>query len=311
MKPPQPSIAVVMAVYNGAATVARAIDSVLAQQFDGLRLVIVDDGSTDATPRIVGRYAEANPEIISLRLPANQGKAAALTAGFKAVQPLYFICCDADDIFAPGAFSTLFSIARQTGADIVTGAMREIRGRRTRLVTPARSIASLNDMPLDTVHFSLCNKLIRASILTDCAMPFVGIDRWEDLGVVARAVVRSQRMEFVGEPVYDYWLPPGVESLSRSSKPLLLADRIAMTARLSEWFLEQGLAGDYAGFLDHLKFSAKVRYARAPGRDLRKWASVYPEINRRILRLRHIPLAYRLLFYFVGLLFSPRPASRR
>ncbi len=59
MKPPQPSIAVVMAVYNGAATVARAIDSVLAQQFDGLRLVIVDDGSTDATPRIVGRYAEA------------------------------------------------------------------------------------------------------------------------------------------------------------------------------------------------------------------------------------------------------------
>lgn len=49
MKPPQPSIAVVMAVYNGAATVGRAIDSVLAQQFDGLRLVIVDDGSTDAT----------------------------------------------------------------------------------------------------------------------------------------------------------------------------------------------------------------------------------------------------------------------
>ena len=307
----RPSIAVVMAAYNAAPTVARAIDSILAQNFDSMRLVIVDDGSTDATPDIVRRYVESDSRIILRRLPCNQGKAAALIVGFKSVDARYFICCDADDVFVEGAFAHLYSKACGCDADIVTGAMREIRGGRTRLVAPRAGIASLDDMPLDTVHFSLCNKLIRSSIIHGNAMPFEGIDRWEDLGVVARAVACSSRLEFSDRPVYDYYLTPGVESLSRSSKQLVLSDRLEMTRRLLEWFGKNDLDARFSVFLDHLKFCAKVRYARTPRRDLRKWVATYPEINRKILRLRHIPLVYRLLFYTAGLLLPSRSRCNR
>ena len=55
----QPSISVIIAVYNGAATLARAIESVLLQTYQAHEIIVVDDGSTDNIVEIVSRFGNS------------------------------------------------------------------------------------------------------------------------------------------------------------------------------------------------------------------------------------------------------------
>ncbi|MBR0654499.1 glycosyltransferase [Plastoroseomonas arctica] len=70
---PGPLVVIAMTAYNAAATLETAARSVLAQSHTNLRLVIVDDASTDATPAIIERLAEADVRVAVLRNATNMG----------------------------------------------------------------------------------------------------------------------------------------------------------------------------------------------------------------------------------------------
>jgi len=65
-----PSVSVLVPVYNGADTIAGCLDSVLAQDYEPLEVVVVDDASTDATPEVLARYRD---RARVLRNPRNSG----------------------------------------------------------------------------------------------------------------------------------------------------------------------------------------------------------------------------------------------
>ena len=99
---PLPRITVLTAVYNGARYLAEAIESVLADGFEDFEYVIVDDGSTDATPRILADAAARDPRIVLLRHEPNRGIAAATNRGLAIARGAYIARLDADDISLPG-----------------------------------------------------------------------------------------------------------------------------------------------------------------------------------------------------------------
>jgi glycosyltransferase involved in cell wall biosynthesis len=86
---------VILPTYNRAATLPRAIDSVLAQSFSDFELIIVDDASTDATPKVVSRYDD--PRIKFLRHETNRGAPAARNTGIEASEGEYIFFLDSDD----------------------------------------------------------------------------------------------------------------------------------------------------------------------------------------------------------------------
>jgi glycosyltransferase involved in cell wall biosynthesis len=91
-------VSTILAVYNGAATVARALDSAVCQRFQGdSEIVVVDDGSTDSTPDVLGAYGG---RIKVLRQP-NRGLAAARNAGVAAADGDILAFLDADDVWKP------------------------------------------------------------------------------------------------------------------------------------------------------------------------------------------------------------------
>jgi glycosyltransferase involved in cell wall biosynthesis len=91
-------VSAIIPVFNGSATLRQAIDSVLDQSSFGLELIVVDDGSTDATPSIIESYGARVKQIRQ----ANAGPAAARNAGVRSACGEYLGFLDADDRWLPG-----------------------------------------------------------------------------------------------------------------------------------------------------------------------------------------------------------------
>jgi glycosyltransferase involved in cell wall biosynthesis len=84
-------------VFNGERYLADALDSILAQTYPLLEIIVVDDGSTDGTPAVVARYADK----VSYMRQANAGQAAARNRGLAAAKGEFVAFLDADDLWHP------------------------------------------------------------------------------------------------------------------------------------------------------------------------------------------------------------------
>jgi glycosyltransferase involved in cell wall biosynthesis len=92
-----PLVSVVIPSYNSAATLPATLDSVLGQTYPRIEIIVVDDGSTDATPELLARYA---PRVRAIR-QANGGLARARNAGCAAASGSFIALLDADDLCEP------------------------------------------------------------------------------------------------------------------------------------------------------------------------------------------------------------------
>lgn len=106
----QSRITVIIPVYNGQRFLKAAIDSVLAQTLGDWELIVVDDGSTDATPRILAEYQD--PRIVKIRKD-NGGESSARNAGLNRATGEYVAFLDADDLYLPNALADLSRFLEQ------------------------------------------------------------------------------------------------------------------------------------------------------------------------------------------------------
>jgi glycosyltransferase involved in cell wall biosynthesis len=98
--PQQPLVSVIVPAFNAAATLAETLRSVAAQTYRELEIVIVDDGSTDATPAIAEAFCAAEPRARLIR-KANGGVASARNRGIAEARGAWVAPVDADDLWHP------------------------------------------------------------------------------------------------------------------------------------------------------------------------------------------------------------------
>jgi glycosyltransferase involved in cell wall biosynthesis len=91
-----PLVSVIIPVYNGERYLSRAIESVIAQEYRPIEIIVVDDGSTDQSARVIRRYQEC----IYL-FQQNQGHASARNLGALKAQGELIAFLDADDVWLP------------------------------------------------------------------------------------------------------------------------------------------------------------------------------------------------------------------
>jgi len=96
---------VIMAVFNEEAFLAESIESVLAQDYGNLELVISDDGSTDGTLSIATDFAARDERVKVVRGDRNAGKAVAANRALKAAGGELLAWLDGDDVMLPGKIS--------------------------------------------------------------------------------------------------------------------------------------------------------------------------------------------------------------
>ncbi len=122
----EPLVSVVVPCHNAAPFVADAVGSALAQGDAVGEVVLVDDGSADATLGVLRQLAdEANagrPGLVRVVAQANGGAPSARNAGLALCTGAFVQFLDADDVLAPGKVARQAALAEADGADLVAGA---------------------------------------------------------------------------------------------------------------------------------------------------------------------------------------------
>ena len=115
-----PRFSVVIPMYNRARFIGRALASCLSQDFVDFEIVVVDDGSTDGSPDVVGSIDD--PRIRLIRHAANRGRCPSRNTGMGAARGEWLVFLDSDDELLPGALRAIHARASTLGDDV--GAMR-------------------------------------------------------------------------------------------------------------------------------------------------------------------------------------------
>jgi glycosyltransferase involved in cell wall biosynthesis len=112
-----PLISVVLPIYNGEKYLVEAIESVISQTFADFELIMIDDGSTDGSRKILQEYA-AKDLRVKVVLRENRGLATTLNDSIDIAHGSWIARMDQDDIALPHRFQRQLEWLEKTGADI-------------------------------------------------------------------------------------------------------------------------------------------------------------------------------------------------
>ena len=111
-------ISVIVPAYNLENYISRTLDSILAQTYNDIEIIVVNDGSNDNTGNIIDKYAKENPEKVKAIHIENGGVTKARLAGVCEAQGDWIGFVDGDDIIEPDMYEHLMNNAIKYNADI-------------------------------------------------------------------------------------------------------------------------------------------------------------------------------------------------
>lgn len=110
-------VSVIIPTFNRSAMVRQALASVIAQTWQNIEIIIVDDGSSDGTFDLLQAWHEKNPEVaLNVIRQANHGVASARNLGLSRARGEFLYLLDSDDLIFPDALQTLVNLIRSDNA---------------------------------------------------------------------------------------------------------------------------------------------------------------------------------------------------
>jgi glycosyltransferase involved in cell wall biosynthesis len=202
-------VSVIIPTFNRESLLADAMDSVWHQTYRPIELLIVDDGSTDDTAKLVDNWAkEHQDETFTLKYlsQSNQGVSAARNHGLRESRGEFIQFLDSDDILAPEKLSRCVAVIEKSGASYAyaISAFLNAAGELDRTTPGVRFNASANRMPFVTLAlWDVNSPLYRRRVCVDIGPWNETLIGAEDQEYHARVKLRFGRGAFIGE-VMDY-----------------------------------------------------------------------------------------------------------
>lgn len=203
-------VSVIVTAYNIEAFLPRCVDSLLAQTYQPLEIILVDDGSGDGTPGICDRYGEAYENIKVLHRK-NGGPSAARNSGLTLAEGEYIGYVDGDDYVEPEMYQNMIRACMETGAQIAICTYRQI-GKGAEEIHPTgkqvemsgREAMELYISGHDQYHIypSVWSKLFERELLRD--IRFTEGRKSEDIMYTTWALAKAEKCVFLDTPYYNY-----------------------------------------------------------------------------------------------------------
>lgn len=284
-----PSISVIVAVYQAEAYLHRCVDSILSQTFSDFELLLIDDGSVDRSGEICDEYGEKDSRVRVFH-KKNEGLAATRHFGINHCRGKYTIHCDPDDWIEPGMFAEMLDRAVSCNADVVMCDMiLEYEGfsRVCKQYTPKLDSNSLWNVIYYPLSASLCNKLIRLDCYSKCSVIFASeLTYGEDLYIMLQLLRHPINVKYIAGAFYHYDQVSNGSSLCKNSDNENFQKNIKI---FHDRFGE-------CPAVNKLKLDA-IRMAHRQHVDNEQYVNLYPEVNKYMskIALRHPVSEWRLV----------------
>lgn len=200
-----PKVSIIMPCFNAAAHLERSVGSVLAQNMGDWELIVIDDGSTDASWQALESLAHKDPRIRPVHQP-NAGAAAARNQGLGEAKGSYTAFLDSDDTWAPTFLGAMVAaLEAHPGAAIAYCGWQNIGlggGRDKPYVPPDYEAGDKVESLLRVCPWPIHGALVRAELIRDAGgfderlSSCMDYDLWLRLGTVHRLLQVPQVLAF-------------------------------------------------------------------------------------------------------------------
>jgi len=211
-----PLISVIVPTYNHEKFLHKCIDSILAQTYSNLEIILVDDGSTDGSGKICDQYAQKDPRVKVVH-QQNQGISAARNAGIAAAKGEHIAFVDSDDWVDATFVEVLLQTAQQNNSLIAAVGKYEVLSNRvhqaqTSLKPQEKKVFSASqgnftaeealELLLVKIDRYVADKLYHRSIFEYALFP-VGMV-YEDIWIFYRLLQHADKVAVYNAPLYYY-----------------------------------------------------------------------------------------------------------
>lgn len=314
-------ISVIVPVYNIKEYLERCVDSILAQTWENLEVLLVDDGSTDGTEKLVDRMKEKDGRIRIFH-KENGGSSSARNLGIREARGEYLGFVDSDDFVEPFMYERLYRAIKETGLAIAQGGRREMDEQGNILpdicaLPDGQTIYQSEDFLRELLQHkgdcSFCTKLIDAKLFQTHGFPEGKLN--EDFYLLVRMLTETEGIVSVPERVYTVFYRTGSNTRMDSAEKFsrVYGDCVDNADMVTELVRER-----YPGLLKTaMRFGLYQRLEyllHIPIRDMKKTNTQYADItrylreNRSEIR-RNGELTKKQKLYLM--LFSVMPATLR
>lgn len=278
------SFSIIVPVYNVYKYIEKCLESLVNLDYDNYEIIIVNDGSTDDSYKIIDKYQKKYPKLIKSYKKKNGGLSSARNYGIKKSSNDYLLFVDSDDYIELNTLSILNKHINKNKSDIVVFNYKAIYSNYDISVnTFNKDIKEIDKRYLISIP-SACNKAVKKSVFKDNNIEFVKGIYYEDLATMPRLIKYTKNISFIDDYLYNYLVRE--ESISNETKYNKQWDDIFYIVDLLNKELNKSYKDEIEYiYIEHLLRNAGLRFINCRKYDkineiINMLVNNYPEWNK-------------------------------
>ena len=237
-------VSVIIPVYNAESSIKKCLDSIINQTLDKIEIIVINDGSTDNTGKILKEYNK-NPNITIIN-KHNEGIGKTRNIGISKASGEYITFVDSDDYIDKEMFEKFYKYAKKNDMDLVTGTYyKDLNGNITEFKGSKFKIGNVKTNPkvLFLIEYGPCAKFFRREMLIKNNIYFEENIKYEDFPFVAKALLKSNLIGRIEKPYYYYVIHGNSETTTMDYRvfDILINLKTIMNYYKKEYYLKEEL----------------------------------------------------------------------
>jgi len=271
-------ISVIIPVYNVEKYLEKCLNSLLNQSLKNIEIIIINDGSTDNSQKIIDNYQKKYENIVAIK-DTNHGQGYARNKGIQISNSKYIMFLDSDDTLEENILEIMYNTIEKNKSDIVVCDINKIINNKNVYFKNYLNYSKKDNINLMLSHPGPVAKLYKKELFLKNDIKFLENVYYEDLAMTPLLSFYIKKVSYINKPLYNYLIRKNSTMKQLTFNPKL--DDIFKVIEYLEFEFNKRAKNKYNEeleflYIEHLLYSASLRYLNY---------SVYKEKINKIIQI--------------------------